>query len=249
MPRTARAAPGGVVFHVLNRGNATSPVFDDDGDYAAFLKALAQTLVLFPGVRLLAYCLMPTHWHLVLYPTKDGELGKFMQRLTVTHVRRWHEHRKSTGGGHVYQGTYKSFPAQRDEHFLVLCRYVERNALRAKLVKRAEDWRWCSLWQRTHGGESDDTAHARSSTSIDGEPGPDPLPPLTEWPVQRPRDWLRIVNRPQTAAEEAAVLESIRRGRPLGSGPWQKRTAARLGLQHTFRGRGRPKKQGRRAQK
>jgi putative transposase len=128
MPRSARCAPGGVIFHVLNRGNARSPVFRSDADYAAFPRALAETLGLFPGVRLLAYCLMPNHWHLVLRPTRDGELGRFMQRLTVTHVRRWHEHRRSTGGGHVYQGTYKSFPVQRDGHFLVLCRYVERNA-------------------------------------------------------------------------------------------------------------------------
>src|SRR5690349_18090492 len=98
MPRTARVAPGGVVFHVLNRGNARSPIFEADGDYAAFLRALAETLARFPRLRLLAYCLMPNHWHLVLWPASDGELGRFMQRLTVTHVRRWHEFRRTTGG-------------------------------------------------------------------------------------------------------------------------------------------------------
>jgi putative transposase len=226
MPRTARIAPGGVVFHVLNRANARSPVFDDDGDYAAFLKALAETLAAFPGVRLLAFCLMPNHWHLVLWPTRDGELGRFMQRLTVTHVRRWHEHRRSTGGGHVYQGTYKSFPAQRDEHLLTLIRYVERNALRARLVRRAENWRWSSLWAR-------EFAHA------DGE---EIAKLMSDWPVERPRNWVRLVNEPQTPAEERAVLDSIRRGRPFGAEAWQRRTAKRLGLGHTFRDRGRPKK-------
>ena len=134
----------------------------------------------------------------------------------------------STGGGHVYQGTYKSFPVQRDEHFLVLCRYVERNALRAGLVRRAENWRWCSLWARDHAGQA---AAAAGVAAL-----------LAEWPVERPGRWADGVNRPQTAAEEEAVLASIRRGRPFGSDPWQRRTAARLGLTHTFRDRGRPKK-------
>ena len=85
MPRTARSAPGGVIFHVLKRGNARAPVFDSGADYAAFLRALAETLALFPGVRLLCYCLMPDHWHLVLWPTRDGELGA--QKRGGVHVR------------------------------------------------------------------------------------------------------------------------------------------------------------------
>ena len=225
MPRTARVAPGGVVFHVLNRGNGRAPLFDRDGDYAAFLAALADALAAFPGVSLFAYCLMPNHWHLVLRPKADGELGRFMQRLTVTHVRRHHQHRGTTGGGHVYQGTYKSFPAQADEHFLALCRYVERNALRAGLVRRAEDWRWCSL-----------------SARLSPDAAPDAAALLSEWPVDRPRNWARLVNAPQTAAEEEALRESVRRGRPYGADPWQRRTAGRLGLAHTFRPRGRPRK-------
>lgn len=140
---------------MLNRGNGRATIFGDAGDYAAFERVLAETLGLIPAVRLLAYCLMPNHgstelaevWHLLLWPRRgpDGQLGAFMQRLTVTHVRRWHAHRHSAGGGHVYQGPYKSFPVQDDGHFLVVARYVERNPLRAGLVARAEDWRWSSL--------------------------------------------------------------------------------------------------------
>ena len=225
MPRVARKAPGGLVYHVLNRGAGRMTLFRHDEDYLAFLRCLAAALEACPGVRLLAYCLMPNHWHLVLWPTRDGELGRFMQRLTVTHVRRHHQHRGTVGGGHVYQGTYKSFPAQADEHFLVLCRYVERNALRAGLVRRAEDWRWSSL-------------RARRS------PGADPAAAamLRDWPVDRPRGWARLVNTPQTAAEEQALRECVRRGRPFGGDAWQRRTATRLGLAHTFRQRGRPRK-------
>ena len=142
MPRSARVAPGGLVFHVLNRGNDRRPIFDGPGDYEAFVRILAETQERQP-MRLLAYCLMPNHWHLLLWPERGGQLGAFLQRLTTTHVRRWHLHRHSVGRGHLYQGSYKSFPVQDDEHFYRVCRYVERNALRANLVARAQDWPMC----------------------------------------------------------------------------------------------------------
>ena len=166
---------------------------------------------------------MHNHWHLVLRPEVEGELGRFMQWVTVTHVRRWHEHRGTGGSGHLYQGTYRSFPVQADEHFLIVMRYVERNALRAGLVKRAEDWRWCSLWVRERGDEA-----------MKGM--------LAEWPVDAGRDWVARVNRAQTAQEEEAVKISIKRGRPLGDERWQKRMAKKLDLESTFRKRGRPRK-------
>jgi putative transposase len=224
MPRTARVAPGGVIFHCLNRGNDRRPLFDDAADYAAFERVLAATLDALPGVRLLAYCLMPNHWHLLLWPRKGGELPAFMHRLTTTHVRRWHRHRHSDGRGHLYQGTYKSFPVQDDAHFLTVARYVERNALRANLAQRAEAWQWGSCWRREHGS-------------------PQERGILSEWPVPRPADWLGWVNEPQTETELAALRESVRRGRPFGGPDWQARTAEALRLQFTFRRRGRPKKQ------
>ncbi len=230
MPRVARVAPGGVVFHVLNRGNGGMKLFRNAADYAAFLKALTEVQRELP-TRLLAYCLMPNHWHLVLWPTEDGQLGRFMQRLTVTHVRRWHENRRTSGFGHVYQGTYKSFPVETDEHLIWLIRYAERNALRAKLVKRAEDWQWSSLWQRLHADDNDATA----GTALKVE--------LTRWPIPEPSNWVELVNAPQSAAEEQAVHDSIVRGRPLGDDTWQRRMAAKLHLNHTFRPRGRPRKQ------
>ena len=154
-------------------------------------------------LRLLAYCLMPNHWHMVLWPREDGDLGRFMQRLTTTHVRRWRLHRGSVGEGHLYQGTYKSFPIQQDEHFLTVCRYVERNALRANLAKQAQDWRWSSLG-------------VREMTQAQAERENKPI--LTDWPVERPRQWLRLVNEPQSKAEMGRVTSigaaraSFRRG-------------------------------------
>ena len=194
MPRSRRLTPGGYVYHVLNRGNNRQLLFEDDADYAAFLAIVAQVMQRVP-MRLLGYCVMPNHWHMVLWPRprNDGDLARFMQRLTVTHARRWQLHRHCVGQGHVYQGLYKSFPVQEDGHLATVCRYVERNALRAKMVRRAEHWQWSSLWQLTHATEA--TA-AVSETK---------LPPLTDWPIDRPgrsiRGWVKYVNQPQTAAD------------------------------------------------
>ena len=99
----------------------------------------------------LAYTLMPNHWHLVLWPKRDGDLSEFLRWLTVTHTQRYRAHYHTEGAGPVYQGRFKSFPVQEDEHLLTVLRYVERNALRAGLVRLAADWRWSSLWQRSHG--------------------------------------------------------------------------------------------------
>src|SRR4051812_39825832 len=111
MPRTARFAPGGVIFHVLNRGVGKMRLFRSDQDYAAFQRCLIDTLAIIP-VRLLGYIIMPNHWHLALWPEHDGDLGRFMLRLTITHVRRWVEFRHVVGEGHIYQGRYKSFACQ-----------------------------------------------------------------------------------------------------------------------------------------
>ena len=219
MPRTARQAPGGMVFHVLNRGVGRRTLFHKDEDFAAFERTLESTLRVIP-IRVLAYCLMPNHWHLLLWPAAEGQLRRFMQRLTTAHVRRWQSHYQEIGHGHLYQGRFKSFPVQEDGHFLTVARYVERNPLRAKLVAGAQDWRWGSLWRR----ES-----RRGAAGL-----------LSDWPVQRPADWLRYVNDPQSDFELAELRASVAKGCPFGSDDWQRDAACRLGLTSCFRDAGRP---------
>jgi putative transposase len=221
MPRPLRAAEGGLIYHVLNRANAGVTIFAGDEDYAAFERVVAEAALRY-DMRLLAYCLMPNHFHLLLWPREDGDLSQFMRWLTVTHTQRWHAHHGTVGTGHVYQGRFKSFPVQSDEHFLTVCRYVERNALRAKLVERAQDWTWGSLGVRRTNDDAD-------------------RPALTPWPIERPRDWTARVNRP-FGKEEEAVRRSIQRGQPFGAAAWQAEVAARLGLESAFRPRGRPRK-------
>jgi putative transposase len=134
-----------VVFHAINRGNCRMPIFEKPADYLAFLRLLEEGRERV-GVRLLAYCLMPNHWHLVLWPRRAQDLSDYFRWVCTTHVRRWRAHRRSGGEGHLYQGRFKSFPIQRDEHLLAVMRYVEANARRAGLVERAEDWPYGSLW-------------------------------------------------------------------------------------------------------
>ena len=126
MPRTARAIEAGLIYHVLNRGNGRMRLFHKAEDYQAFERVLAEGLERYP-VELLTYCVMPNHWHLVVRPKTDEALGRWMGWVGVTHVRRHHEHYHRRGGGHLYQGRFKSFPVSSDEHFLTLCRYVEAN--------------------------------------------------------------------------------------------------------------------------
>jgi putative transposase len=153
MPRSARYAPGGYLFHVLNRAAARLPLFEKQEDFAAFMRVMTEAHREHP-IRMLSCCIMPNHWHMVLWPQHDGDLTEFVRWLTHTHTMRWHAHYHTSGTGHLYQGRFKSFPIESNEHLYAVLRYVERNALRANLVKRAEDWPWSSLWVRCFGDEA-----------------------------------------------------------------------------------------------
>jgi putative transposase len=222
MPRSPRIDRGDIAYHVINRAVGKMTLFEKDGDYAAFETVLAAAHKRF-GLRLISYCVMPNHWHLVLWPHKDGQLRRYMQWLTVTHMRRWHAHNLTSGTGPIYQGRYKSFPIEQDDHLLTVCRYVERNPVRANLVKSARQWQWSGLWQRAN--------HS-----------PDWLLPQRAWPVDAPRNWTTWVDRAETPAELDALHRSVNRGAPFGDPVWQAQTARRLKLEATMRPIGRPRK-------
>ena len=142
MPRTARSVTAGACYHVINRGNNRAQVFGCAAHYRAFLELIAAAQGRAP-VELLAACLMPNHFHFVVIPGEPGALARWMQWLLTTHVRRLH--RREGTSGRVWQGRFKAFPIQHDEHLLTVMRYVERNALRAGLVDDAVAWPWGSL--------------------------------------------------------------------------------------------------------
>ena len=211
-----------MIFHCLNRSVARLTLFEKDGDYEAFERVLEEAHARIP-LRILDYAVMPNHWHFVVWPQTDEEVSEFFQWLTVTHSMRWHAHYHTSGTGHLYQGRFKSFPVQNDDHLLTVLGYVERNPVRAELAKRVEDWHWGSAWCRAHG-------RAKIKRL------------LAPWPLRRPRNWLDFVNMPQTEGEVAALRKCVRRGTPFGDDQWMKSSALRLGLGSTIRPRGRPRK-------
>jgi putative transposase len=206
-----------MIYHALNRGNRREAVFHKPADYDAFTGAFADAQRRLK-VDLFGYCLMPNHFHLVLRPRGDGDLGKWIQWLLTTHAQRYNRHYHSTG--HVWQGRFKAFPIKGDEHLLTVLRYVERNPVRAELVSRAEHWKWSSL----PGWLADDPLIWR------GKPEP------------RDANWLSRVNEPLSAGDLDRLRHSVVRGTPFGTESWTARIAKQLGLESTLRPRGRPRK-------
>jgi putative transposase len=216
MPRTARQLRRGYCYHVLNRGNAKAAIFHDGLDYQAFIKLLAGVRPRYE-TRLLAFCLMPNHFHLVLQGDEGGAVSRAMQWVQTAYVTRYRTRYETTG--HILQGRFKSFPIQKDDHLLTVMRYVERNPVRSNLVARASAWPWSSARWRQH--------------SVDW---------LDDSPTPLGNDWLTYVDKPQTPAETAAIRVSLARGAPFGSSKWRRDAAKALGLSTTLRKRGRPRK-------
>jgi putative transposase len=218
MARTARASKGGICYHVINRGNARATVYHNDSDYHSFIGLMKRASDRLP-LRVLAFCLMPNHFHLVLWPYEDGDLSRWMQWLLTSHVRRYHKIRGTSG--RVWQGRFKAFPIQEDRHLLTVMRYVERNPVRANLVQRASDWEWSS------------------SARSEGARWPRLL---TACPVEIPENWEQLVNAPMNSEELEALRRCTRRCRPYGDPHWIVDTARELGLEPSLRARGRPRR-------
>ncbi len=222
MGRPKRTDEAGGIYHMLNRANLRDPMFHKPHDYEAFEKLLQQAIDKF-DISLLSYCLMPNHWHFVVRPHVDGEMGRFGQWVCLTHTQRYHAHYRMVGLGHLYQGRYKSFPVQADEHFLTLCRYVERNAFAAGLCAEPDQWRYGSLYRWRYG-----TAAEKAL--------------LTAWPIARHANWIQHVRTDFSKAEQKQIDWSMKRGVPFGNETWVESTARKFGLESTMRPHGRPKK-------
>jgi putative transposase len=174
MPRKLRQNSGDQYYHVINRANARFKIFQDDSDYELFEKVLIEAEKRF-SIDLLTHNNLSNHFHLVLYSQKDGELSKFMHWLSTTFIQKWHRKHGTTGTGHLFQDRFKSFPIKNELHLLQVLIYVDRNAVRAGLVKKAQDWRWSAIWIKIHGNEEQKKLFAK-------------------WPIEIPINYLYIVN-------------------------------------------------------
>ena len=221
MGRALRIDIGDEIYHVLNRANARVAIFEEEKDYRNFETILEEAKNRYP-IKIFSYQIMPNHWHFCLSPKNNGDMTKFVRWLTLTHTQRWHARHHSVGSGHLYQGRYKSFLVQKDNYFLQLCRYIENNALRAKLIQKAEDWRWSSLWRREHGNDKQKEL-------------------LSPWPVEVPNDYLRQVNEILAGGELEQIRASIKKSRPYGNDDWMNKAIRKFGLEITLRQPGRPR--------
>jgi len=220
MPRAKRITLGGYIYHVVNRANGRLRIFRKQDDFLAFEQIIAEGVEIF-NMRVCGWCIMSNHWHLILWPRKDGDLSDFMRWITLTHTQRYHVSHGTVGIGHLYQGRFKSFPVQDDEYYLTAMRYVEANPLSAGIVKHLNDWPWSSFAARK-GAES--------------------LFELSGGPVKLPEQWEELVNEVIDSKQLGCLENSLKRGTPFGKSDWQIKTAKKLKLESTMRPRGRPKK-------
>jgi putative transposase len=209
-----------MIYHVINRGNGRQEVFHKEADFRAFIALLGEAKEKHP-VKLLSYCLMSNHFHLLLSPEKAEDLSKFMQWLMTSHVRRYHRHYRTSG--HVWQGRFKSFIVEHDRHLLTVVRYIEGNPVRIGIVPSAAEWNWSSHGERLQNATA---------------------PLVDELPLPLPLPWTEHVNTPLTDGELERMQQSLNRGAPFGNAEWRFRICERLGLASTVRPKGRPKKWG-----
>jgi len=221
MARQPRIDLGGYVYHIINRASGRVPIFKTKEDFKLFEEVLEEAKEK-TGMRILAYCIMPNHFHLALYPEQDDEIQKFMGWFTKTHTQRWHVAHNTTGHGHLYQGRYKSFIVNTDKYYLTLMKYIEQNPLRSKLVNHAEDWQWGSLYRRMRGT-------------------PQQKKLLSAWVVHEPKDYIRDVNILLKKDDLEEVRGSVMKGGPLGGREWRDALIEKMNLGYTTRGVGRPK--------
>jgi putative transposase len=220
MPRHRRISPDGFVQHVLNRGDHRETLFHTIDDFIVFLSLIAEAACRVP-MRILAYCIMRNHFHLLLWPYIGDELPRFMHMLMVLHINRHRYRHPPESPGHIYQSRYTNVIVEQGRSIVSVAKYIESNGMNAGLVKRAEDYPWSSA----------------SPLALH----PD-RPVLAEWPMQKPHDWLTLLNLRTPAEELRRIQRSAARGAPYGSPAWTQRVAKEFDLEHTLRPRGRPRR-------
>jgi putative transposase len=218
MPRRLRHSLQGAAFHVMNRAIQQTVLFRTRADYDAFLAIVREGISKFK-VRIIAYCVMPNHWHFVVLCDRIEDISNWLHWTTGTHAIRWNLFHGTRGRGAVYQSRFKAVPIQTETSLYRVCRYVERNALRSGLVAAAESWEFGSLY-----------ASCNNCYAI----------PLSSWPIVRPSNWIGFVNSPEDHLELDDLRQTLRRGQPIGEPAWQKAVAPFIGL--SMKPIGRPKK-------
>ncbi len=208
MPRMARAVVAGIPHHVTQRGNRREEVFFGEADFRRYL-SLLEEYASARGLEVLAYCLMTNHLHLVVVPAEAHTLASVLKPVHL----RYAQYVNWTHGlsGRLWQGRYFSC-AMDDAHTLAAIRYVERNPVRARIVRRAENYPWSSA--AAHAGLRTDPLLS-DITRLKTSAG------VADW-----AEWLR-------ETEESTLLDGLRlntrTGRPLGTDEFVSRIERKIG--------------------
>jgi REP-associated tyrosine transposase len=179
-------------FHVVNRATHRQLLCRDFSEYLAQLRILSWAVDVSP-IDLFAFSLMPNHVHLLVRARALPDLAKFMHRFQMTHAMKLRQWRGTVGRGAVYQGRYRASRVHEDSYFYRAVRYVERNPVRAQLVRRPDEWMWSS---------------ASPVARIQGIR-------LAEWPLPRPEGWADFVNQAEPDSELAFMRRRTARREPL----------------------------------
>lgn len=194
MPRIARVSAPGIAHHITQRGNNRETIFLDEEErhqYLGLLKKYSDR----HGMKVLAYCLMSNHVHILGIPEKADSLGN---TLRDTHMRySQYVNRKYKRSGHLWQGRFFSCPLD-NVHILAAARYIERNPVRAELVRRAEEWKWSSA--RAHISDVTDELLSEDTMFLG-----------------LVNDWREFINEPDDMEVVEILRKSTRTGRPLGN--------------------------------
>lgn len=221
MPRRRASGYGGLVFYVFNRAVRRHTLFFTPEDYLAFLRVMNEAAARVP-MRLLEWCLMRNHWHLLVWPRGDADLTAYISWIDLTHACRWSRAHGTRGTGPVYQGRFNAIPVQSDASLLIVASYILRNPVEKHLVRRAEDWPWSS-----------------ASTV----PLSEPRPEVHGWPIPKPTDWSQLLHLPQRGERDREFRRCLARPAPFGSSDeWRAATAERLAWTRGLRRPGRPRK-------
>lgn len=222
MSRSLRVDVGGEIYHCINRAVGRQTIFKKEKDYQSF-ETILQEIVDVTNMRILAYSIMPNHFHLVLYPENNGDLSSFMKRVTATHTQRYRTATQTVGEGPLYQGRYKSFIIQNNIHLFTVLRYVERNPLTAQLVQNVLEWRYGSVYRRYKGTEKEKML-------------------LSPWVCDEPKDYIQFLSHPLTAKEIEKIAQSEIKGTPFGDDNYTLTMVKKYNLGSTLRKKGRPNK-------
>ncbi|MBD2183807.1 REP-associated tyrosine transposase [Aerosakkonema funiforme] len=140
MPRREIILQAGNYYHVYNRGNNRQLIFFERENYVYFLRQLRNHLIA-NGTDIIAYCLMPNHYHLLVYLQTD-KFSDLMQAFSLSYTKAINKRYERTGS--LFQGRFQAIHVDREEYLLHLTRYIHLNPVRANIVQKAEDWEFSS---------------------------------------------------------------------------------------------------------